>query len=106
MCQSKSNPHPDTDELFNSWTDCRRLMHEATVREATGAPPRSYSDVAPFAYFNMLGDASVLRDIDGREQMILPDVYAANFGEDTFPFPFDGMPFDHVVAEVQRTADS
>ena len=82
------------------------LMHEATVRESVAAPPRSYSDVAPFAYFNMLGDGSVIRDIDGAAELILPDAYGAVFGDSTFPLPYDGTSFEDMVSEVQRLAGS
>jgi len=94
---ASARPLPGHDNLWF-------LMHEATVREQTGQPPRSYSEIAPFAYF-IPSPQAVLRNIDGMVTVIGPEETTIHYGHEGFPMTLHGSEFDKLLQEVRQLAE-
>jgi hypothetical protein len=67
--------------------------------------PANQSPIAPYAYYlSTKPQVSVLRNVDGRVEVIRPDAIAQALGREHFPVPLDGTDFDELVRRVRELA--
>jgi hypothetical protein len=76
-------------------------LHESTLDPDRASAPTSYR-----YYATDYPQMSILRDINGKVQVIMPNAIESALGRDHYPVPLDGTRFEALVERVRDMADS
>jgi hypothetical protein len=69
--------------------------------------PLNQSEIAPYAYFAPDYQLpTILRNVDGKVEVIKPEMLKRAYGRDQYPLALDGTSFDKLVEKVQEMGNA